>query len=60
MFIEPAKAVDNHNMGTLVDTNAIFDILDREYYVLIPLYMNEFLWRKYRELPIEQFSYTPR
>ena len=59
MFIEPAKAVDNHNMGTLVDTNAIFDILDREYYVLIPLYMNEFLWGERRELPVEQLTGTP-
>ena len=59
MFPEPAKATDDHNMSAIVDTDTILNVLDREDYVLISLYMNEFLWGERRELPVEQLTGTP-
>jgi hypothetical protein len=46
-------------MGAIVDTDTILNVLDREDDVLISLYMNEFLWRERRELPVEQLTGTP-
>ena len=59
MFPEPAKAADDHNMGAIVDTDTILNVFNGEDYVLISLYMNEFLWGERRELPVEQLTGTP-
>ena len=44
MLPEPAKTAEDHNMGTIVDTNTVSDVFFRKDDVFISLYMNALLW----------------
>ena len=59
MFSKPTETIDDHDMSTPLHSDTVADVSDREYQILIAMYMNDFILIKGLSFPIEQLTRAP-